>query len=85
MKKKKDNKKKVKYRRKELLEKVQRIASFLTAKRKEEEKAKKGRKSDKRSRTRQVLEKSGRLLSPGAFGTELALCQCCSTRIADKD
>ena len=31
-------------------------------KRKEEEKEKKGRKSDKRARTRHVLEKSGRLL-----------------------
>ena len=39
----------------------ERFASFLTAKRKEE-KGKKGRKSDKRPRTGQVLEKSGRLL-----------------------
>ena len=39
-----------------------RIASFLTAKRKEEEKEKKGRTSDKRARTRQVLGKSGRVL-----------------------
>ena len=49
MKKKKDKKKNVKYRRKELVERVQRKdCKVFTAKRKEEEKAKKGRKSDKR-------------------------------------
>ena len=40
----------------------ERIASFLTAKRKEEEKEKEGRTSDKRFRTRQVSGTSGRLL-----------------------
>ena len=47
---------------KELVEKCkERIAILLTAKRKEEEKEENGKKSDKRSRTRQVLGKSGRL------------------------
>ena len=63
-KRKNDKKKKVKYRRRSWWKKCnERIASFLTAKRKEEEeKETKGRKSDKRHRTRQVLGKSGRLL-----------------------
>ena len=53
----------MKYRRRSWWKKCkERIASFLTAKRKKEEKETKGRKSDKRHRTRQVLGKSGRLL-----------------------
>ena len=60
---KEDKKKNVKYIRRSWWNKCkERIASFLTAKRKEEETEKKGRKSDKRPRTRQVLGRSGRLL-----------------------
>ena len=40
----------------------ERIASFLAAKLKEGEKEKKGRTSEKRPRTKQVLAKSGRML-----------------------
>ena len=55
--------KKVKYRKRSWWKKCkERIARFLTAKRNEEEKETKGRKSDKRPRTRQFLGKSGRLL-----------------------
>ena len=55
--------KKVKYRRNSWWKKLkERIASFLAAKRKELEKEKKGRKSDKCPGTRQVWGKSGRLL-----------------------
>ena len=60
---KKEKKKKVKYRKRSWWKKCkERIARFLTAKRNEEEKETKGRKSDKRPRTRQFLGKSGRLL-----------------------
>ena len=38
------------------------LQAFFTAKKKEEEKEKKGRNSDKRAKTRQFLQKSGRLL-----------------------
>ena len=38
------------------------VASFFTAERKDEEVEKKGRKSDRRRRARQALEKSGRWL-----------------------
>ena len=56
-------KKKVKYRRCSWWKKCkERIARFLTARRKEEEKEKEGRKRDRRPRARQVLEKSGRWL-----------------------
>ena len=59
----------MKYRRRSWWKKCKEsIASFLTAKRNEEE------KSDKRPRMRQVLGKSGRLffLLVGVFGTGLA-------------
>ena len=86
MKKKKDKKKNVKYRRSWWKKCKERIASFLTAKRKEEEVGKKGRKSDKRpERDKSWGSLVDCSLSPGAFGTELALCQCCSTRNAEKD
>ena len=61
--KRKDKKKKLKYRRSSLWKKAkERIASFLSAKLKEEVEGMKSRNSEKRSRTRQVLGKSGRLL-----------------------
>ena len=53
----------MKYRRRSWWKKCKgRIASFLTAKSKEEEKEISNRKRDKRPRTRQDLGKSGRLL-----------------------
>ena len=62
-KKRKEKKKKAKYRRRAWWKKCnERVASFLTVKRKEEEKEKKGRKCDKSHRTRQVFGKSGRWL-----------------------
>ena len=52
---KKENKIKVRYRRRSWWKKCkERIASFFTAKEKEEEVEKKGRKSDRRPRARQV-------------------------------
>ena len=66
---------------KDLVEKIakERIASFLTVKRIEEEKEKKGRKSDNSPRTRHVLVKFGRwLFLLMLLVTELAVCQRCS-------
>ena len=55
-------------------------------KRIEEEKEKKGRKSDKSPRTRQFLVKSGRwLFLLMLLVTELAVCQRCSRRIGKKN
>ena len=61
-KKKKKEKKKREVQKKQLEEKGERIVSFLAAKLKEEEKEKKGRKSEQRPRTTQVWGKSGSLL-----------------------
>ena len=74
-------------KKKKLVEKVSRKDRFFfTARMKEEKKEKEGQKKDRRPRERQVLGKSGRwVFLLFAVKAELAVCQCCSGSIAEKD
>ena len=75
----KKEKEKGETQKKKLVEKCkEKIVSLFTARMTEEKKEKEGRKRDRRPRWKMAL-------SPFAFGAELAVCQRCSGRTAEKD
>ena len=82
-KKKKDKKKKVKYRRRSWWKKCkERIASFFTAKRKEEKKERQKETSQSETSLGDIWKMA---LFPCAVGAESDLCKCCNRRLAEKD